>query len=291
MRHASKQLLRGCASLAAPLLWKNYLRKNERKWPRGKYALTISFDYDYVEDVSLIPSLCELMDSYGVPASHACVGKYVESFAREHAPILDRGDEVINHSYSHPNGPLNPYEHFNELSRKRMEEEIIGAEKAFAEIGAKCTGFRTPHFGNLNSQQVYEVLEERGYAYSSSTNLVTTKSRGTPYHPNKNDFHLNSPPHYRILELPVFSCPVHYYPVFDSWHCFETRAHHRRGEFFNAFKKAVGLAEEYGSYLNLYFDPRHVAGEKDFEEILEFASRADAWVATSKEVAEWWRKN
>jgi len=292
MRFLAKQFLRGCASVAAPLLWKNYLRKNKREWPEGGgYALTISFDYDHVEDVSLIPELCELLDDYSIPASHACVGKFVEHFKREHAFIRKRGDEAINHSYSHPDGPLNPFERFNELGAQRMEEEVIDAEKAFKKVfGKKPAGFRTPHFGNLNSQRIYNILEKRKYLYSSSTNLTTTQSRGVPYHPGKRNFHERGEPAYKLLELPVFSCPVHYYPVFDSWHCFETRAHHYRSEFFNAFRKAVGIAEEYGSYLNLYFDPRHVVGDADFEMILDFASRARAWVATSQEVAEWWLK-
>ena len=287
-----RKAARFSASVVAPVAWRLYLRENARKWPRGApCAVTLSFDYDYVSDVACIPELCDLFDSFSLPSSHAVVGKYVERFKREHARLVDRGDEVMNHTYSHPDGPLNPDEKFNGLGAKRMEEEIAGCEKACERVlGVKPVGFRTPHFGNLNSQQVYGLLEKRGYLYSSSTNLTTTQSRGVPYHPGKRNFHERGEPAYKLLELPVFSCPVHYYPVFDSWHCFETRAHHHRSEFFNAFRKAVGIAEEYGSYLNLYFDPRHVVGDADFEMILDFASRARAWVATSQEVAEWWLK-
>jgi len=287
-----RKAARFSASVVAPVAWRLYLRENARKWPRGApCAVTLSFDYDYVSDVACIPELCDLFDSFSLPSSHAVVGKYVERFKREHARLVDRGDEVMNHTYSHPDGPLNPDEKFNGLGAKRMEEEIAGCEKACERVlGVKPVGFRTPHFGNLNSQQVYGLLEKRGYLYSSSTNLTTTQSRGVPYHPNKRDFRKAGAPHYKLLELPVFSCPTHYYPVFDSWHCFESKAHYSHGDFHATFAKALRLAERYGSYLNLYFDPRHVAGTKDLEKILETAKHSRAWVATSRQVAEWWLK-
>lgn len=285
-----KRLTRFAASLVAPAAWSHYLRKNPRKWPRGaKCAVTVSFDYDYVSDVAYIDELCELFDSFSLPSSHAVVGKYVEHFKRDHQKLVDRGDEIINHSYSHPDGPLNDAEKFNELGAKRMEEEVAKCESACKKIlGVKPVGFRTPHFGNLHTQKIYDVLEKRGYLYSSSTNLTTTQSRGMPYFPSKKNFHRLGEPHYSVLELPVFSCPVHYYPVFDSWHCFESRAHYAHGEFHKTFLKALHLAESHGSYLNLYFDPHHVANTKDLEQILDSAKRSGAWVATSGEVAKWW---
>ena len=289
-----RKAMRAGASAIAPLAWKRYLKDNSKKWPKGKkYAVTISFDYDYVSDVMCLRELAELFDSFELKASHAVVGKYVEKFSRDHQSVVDAGHEIINHSYSHPNGPLNPHEYFNKLGRGRMKEEIGLCEEACREVlGVKPKGFRTPHFGNLNSQQVYGILEERGYSYSSSTNLTTTQSRGVPYKPNRDDFHSTAPPHYDLLELPVFSCPYHYYSVFDSWHCFESGAHAKPGEFHAAFKKGLRLCEKHGSYFNVYFDPHHVAHLKDFARILE-SLRGDkhAWVATSGEVAEWWSKN
>lgn len=289
-----KKALRAGAGFVAPLAWRRYLQKNEKKWPRNaKYAVTLSFDYDYVSDVMCLRDLVELFDSFDLKASHAIVGKYVEKFPRDHEAVVEAGHEIINHSYSHPDGPLNPHEYFNKLSLQRMKEEVALCEEACEEIlGVKPEGFRAPHFGSLNSQQVYGILEERGYAYSSSTNLTTTQSRGVPYKPNRDDFHSSAPPHYDLLELPVFSCPRHYYPVFDSWHCFESGAHAKPGDFHATFEKAMRLCEKNGAYLNAYFDPHHVTHLKDLARILESLRKdKNAWVATSGEVAEWWNKN
>jgi len=287
-----KKIARSGAALVAPLSWRLYLRKNKKEWPRGaRCAVTFSFDYDYVSDVMCVRDLCEAFNSHGLTASHAVVGKYVEAFPRDHALLVDAGHELINHSYSHPDGPLNHSERFNELSPKRLEEEVAGCEHACKKaLGVKPVGFRAPHFGLLNTQKIYEILDKRKYLYSSSTNLTTTQSHGTPYHPNKQDFHKAGAPHYRVLELPLFACPTHYYPVFDSWHCFETGAHAREGQFKGLFSRALHLAEKYGAHLNLYFDPHHVAHLREFNAVLEEAARSRAWVASSREVAEWWRK-
>ncbi|MBI2445150.1 polysaccharide deacetylase family protein [Candidatus Micrarchaeota archaeon] len=316
---------RGAARLAAPWLFRRYFskgRKTRTPWAQGKrFCVTISFDYDFPEDVQAIPELLELLESYEVPASHACIGKFVEREPGLHRKILERKDEIINHTYSHPNNEtFNPDRFFNKMPEAEQEEEIAGFEKVAHDLlDYQASGFRTPHFGNLHTQSVYDILERRRYRYSSSTTMTTTESWGQPYRPARKDFHQRGKPAdtqknrnngqrenakesghdaesadqatsaYRLWELPMMACPEHYKPLFDSWHCFRSQppAHAHDGDFFRLFGKSVALAEEYGTYLNFYFDPRDVVHLKDFERSLALLKEKDAWLAKSEDVAAW----
>ncbi len=292
---------RGAARLAAPWLFRRYFSKGSKTaahWPQGKrFAVTISFDYDFPEDVAAIPELLELLESYEVPASHACIGKFIEHEPALHRNILERKDEIINHTYSHPNNEtFNPDRFFNEMTEDEQEEEISGFERVAQKLlDYRAPGFRTPHFGNLHTQSVYDILERRGYRYSSSTTLTNTQSWGAPYRPARSDFRKrgentkaeNANGAYPLWELPMMACPEHYKPLFDSWHCFRSQppAHDKDGDFYRLFEKAIQLGETYGTYLNFYFDPRDVVHLKDFERSLALLKQKDVWLARSQDVA------
>ncbi len=299
LKHVTRRTARKLVSAAAPLLFKHYFGAEPRErvsWKGKKAAVTISFDPDYPEDVHGIPKLLEQLDSFGFRASFACVGKWIEAFPKIHEKILEAKCEIINHTLTHPNNELlNPDEFFNELDERKMEEEIAGFERVCKKLlDCKPEGFRSPHFGDLHSQSVYNVLERRGYLYSSSTNLTRTESRGFPYNPSKKDFLKKTKPAYSLLELPVMSCPQHYFPVFDTWHCFRASppAHFKKGEFPRLFARAVDYALEYGIYANFYFDPRDVFDLKDFTRALQLLNerKKDLWIAPSVEIARFWNQ-
>jgi len=301
IKRIARKTARGAVALAAPLLFKRYfvqggLASKRFNWKGKRAAATISFDLDYPEDVQCVPALLEQLEPFGFRASFACVGRWVEAFPRVHEKIVDARCEIINHTLTHPNNELlNPNEFFNKLGAREQESEIAGFERVCKKVlGVTPRGFRAPHFGSLNSQSVYEILARRGYLYSSSTNLTRTASRGFPYAPSKKDFRKKTPPCYDLLELPLMSCPRHYFSVFDSWHCFRASppAHHRKGEFSQVFKEAIDVARRYGVYANFYFDPRDVAGTREFERALGFLGerKKDLWVAPSAEIAEFWKK-
>ncbi|MBI5226927.1 polysaccharide deacetylase family protein [Candidatus Micrarchaeota archaeon] len=328
------RLQRKAMSLASPMLFDRYFSKGQKTekrntdsghdistqmqnrptWPGGKkFAVTISFDYDFPEDVAAIPRLLDLLEAYEISASHAVIGKFVERDPKPHQKILERHDEIINHTYSHPNNEtFNPDHFFNRMTEPQQEEEIAGFEKvAHDSLDYRAPGFRTPHFGNLHTQSVYQILERRGYRYSSSTTLTTTESWGLPYRPARNDFHnrgQNVAPNenndsnnengktqsgYPLWELPMMACPEHYKPLFDSWHCFRSHppAHQKAGDFLRLFTKAMALGEKYGAYMNFYFDPRDVVDLADFEKSLALLKEKKAWAAKSEDVAAWFDKN
>ncbi|HLD62482.1 MAG TPA: polysaccharide deacetylase family protein [Candidatus Norongarragalinales archaeon] len=289
-----KRVLRKAVELASPLLYeKFFFGSRGASWAGRKCAVSITFDVEYARDAKALKRTAELLDSYSVKGSFACIGKLVEQFPREHALIADEGHEIMNHTYSHPNHDvLNPAEFFNRLPREKQEWEIAEFEKTSRKIlGVKPVGFRAPHFGDLNSQSAYEILEKRGYAYSSSTVLTKTKAKGLPFNPSRKNFlkpgfGKNA---FELAELPVMTCPKHYYSVFDSFHCFRTSppAHAREGEFHGLFSKTLEMALAHGFPAVYYFDPSDVAGKKDFEKSLETLSskKKDAWIATCGQIA------
>lgn len=288
-----KRIGRKFVSLISPILWKRYFSKKPEKvsWKGKRFALTLSFDMDYPEDYNALDNLLELLDSYNITGSFACIGKFIEKYPRKHEKILDRGHEIINHSYSHPNGYFVSNRFFNSLSLTEMREEVVKMQEiAKKYLEYEPVGFRTPHFGELTTNRIYQILEEEGFLYSSSTTLTYTQSYGLPYYPSKENFRKRGKNAFNILELPLFPCPEHYFSVFDTWHMYRSSppAHDKEGEFVKLFKKAINIGKKYGIYINLYFDPRDL--NKEFEEAVRMlVNEEKVWIVRSEEIARWWK--
>jgi len=93
------------------------------------------------------------------------------------------GHEIINHTYSHPNNEeLNPSQKMNRLSYDEQKEEIVRCHEVCMDIlKYEPVGFRTPHFGKLHSEAIYDILQELGYCYSSSTAAICVIGFGAPF--------------------------------------------------------------------------------------------------------------
>ena len=288
-----KRILRKAVEIASPLLYRRFFSKTKAfEWgDSGKTPVSITFDVEYERDAKALRQTVQLLDSYGIKGSFACIGMLVEQFPREHSLLSESGHEIVNHTYSHPNHDiLNPRAFFNSLSPELQEKEIAGFEETSEKIlGVIPKGFRAPHFGDLNSQSAYEILEKRGYIYSSSTVLTKTKSGGMPFFPSRKNFlhPAEGVDAFKIVELPVMTCPEHFYSVFDSFHSFRTSPPaHSAAEFQRLFEKSVSTALQRGIPATFYFDPSDVAGLREFEACLEFLSQEkNALVASSLEVA------
>lgn len=239
-----------------------------RKYPRldmgeGKAVLTLSFDCDFRKDCLALPDLIGILSQYSFLASFACVGKWIEKYPSQHALIVDENHEIINHTYSHPdNEESNPKQRFNLLSKQQKKEEIIKCHQASSSVlGYEPRGFRTPHFGRQHTADIYDILSELGYAYSSSTSAYLCTSQGLPFI-SKN----------RIWEFPLTNCPRHPRTIFDSWHCFThpEALHKHEGEFLNLFKELIDNAIIHQSYINIYFDPSEMVKRKSLRLLLDY---------------------
>lgn len=268
-----------CPSYYLKLFYKNNIGKS---WNEKKACFSLSFDCDYTKDIVSLPFLIDILSSYSFKVSFACIGKFIEKYPEEHLKIIREGHEIINHTYTHPdNEELNPNQKFNELTLEQQKEEIEKCHDACKNVlNYEPVGFRTPHFGNLHTEDIYSSLKRLGYKYSSSTSAVETPSFGLPFKKNE------------IIEFPLSNCPEHPFAVFDTWHSLNrgNRKHAKRGEFYRLFKKLVDIGIDTNSYINLYFDPQDVVNLEEFKLMLDYIEerKEDIWIATYKNIFETW---
>lgn len=257
-----------------------YANNADKSWFDGRACMTVSFDCDYPEDVEAIPPLLKMLDRWPFKTSFACVGHWIEKYPDEHKQIVDHGHEIINHTYSHPdNELLNPGRKFRYISKDEKREEIERCHEVCARVlGCEPSGCRIPHFKNLFTPEIYGILAELGYAYSSSTWLTNTTSFGMPFRAD-----------HGIIEFPLSTCPSHPFTVFDTWHSLNTprllhRIKHRGPEsYMELFRTLLAMGRATGSYLNIYIDPLDVRKLSGFEAMLEMLVDDDIMVCTYDE--------
>jgi peptidoglycan/xylan/chitin deacetylase (PgdA/CDA1 family) len=251
--------------------------RGKRLWGSKKACVTLSFDCDYPEDVEAIPGILEMLRPYGFKASFAVVGHWVEKYPEEHAAVVENNHEIMNHTYSHPdNELLNPGRKFRYIPTAEKTEEITRChEVCWSVLGVAPIGLRIPHFKNLFSDDIYEILSKIGYLYSSSTWLTNTLTRGLPFRAPHN-----------IVEFPLTTCPKHPFTVFDTWHSLNAlRLTHRMlhsgpESYLRLFRELLQMARETGSYLNIYMDPLDVKKIPGFEAMLAMLAADDLAVVT-----------
>lgn len=260
-----------------------YKKNTGENWNGKRSCFSLSFDCDYTKDVESLPLLLDTLLPYSFKASFACIGKFIEKYPEEHRRIIKEGHEIINHTYSHPdNEELNPTQKFNKLTAEQKKIEIEKCHNACKNVlEYEPVGFRTPHFGNLYTENVYTILKNLKYKYSSSTSAVKTFSFGLPFVKNE------------IMEFPLSNCPKHPFAVFDTWHSLGRGRgkHAKSGEFFKLFKELVDIGTKTNSYINLYFDPQDIVKNRDFKLILDYIeeNKKDIWVATYKDIFNIWK--
>jgi len=111
----------------------------------------------------VVPRVLDLFDELGITLTFFVVGQ--DADRDENRPVLrsiaDRGHEIGNHSYHHE-----PWLHL--YSKDRIVEEFVRSEACIERAtGKKTIGFRGPGFSY--SQDVLQVLCDRGYQYDAST--------------------------------------------------------------------------------------------------------------------------
>lgn len=248
---------------------------------------TLSFDCDFPRDIEVLPQLADVLERAGYSASFACIGQWVRRFPDPHRRLVAGGHELINHTETHPNlyHPDYAYareeglsrEKFNTLTREERKAEIARCHQTFVEVlDYVPAGFRTPHFGVLHVDDVYAILGELGYAFSSSL-LAAGPRGGTPFRIDEN-----------IWEFPVSPCPLHPFGVFDSWHSLGKNrpAHCRPGELTTLFARLGDRVEENGGYVNVYFDPREALESGELQGILQQLQRRRIEVGTYGDLLE-----
>lgn len=231
-----------------------------------KPVFSLSFDVDHKIDNEVLPKLLDVLSSYKMKCDFAVIGKWVEHYPRVYSSIIDNGHDLLNHTYTHPdNSELSPNIYFKDFTHEKKKEEILKCHEVVEKTtGYEMHGYRTPHFGNQYTQDIYPILEELGYSFSSSV-IAARAEKFIPYKVGK------------ITEFPITTCPKHPLSSFDSFHAVRAKKH-TPGEFLSLFRFILEKAKKERLFINLYFDPQDVASLPEFEKMLEAASSERAIV-------------
>lgn len=118
---------------------------------REKY-ISLTFDSAY-ENTRTIQIL-DILDEYDAKATFFMTGEFVSHNLDQVKEIIDRGHDIGNHSYMHPN--------FKTINDKEREEQINIVHKMIKdEFDIDMKLFRFP-FGDYNARSV-EILKELDY--------------------------------------------------------------------------------------------------------------------------------
>ena len=259
IRKSSSILVRAPVHLAFAKPFFEHFYSQERFGAKSLNSpvFSLSFDCDFKKDNEAIPNLLEVLASYGLSCDFAAIGRWVEKYSSTYRKILDQGHEIINHTYTHPdNYELSPNKYFTELSTEEKKKEISKCHKVVLDkLEYEMKGYRTPHFGYQWTNDVYSILEELGYLFSSSI-IASKAEKFVPYQIGK------------IWEFPISICPQHPMSSLDSFHVVRAKKHTPE-EFLSLFEFMINKAKRENLFINLYFDPQDVATLPEFEKMLE----------------------
>jgi len=190
---------------------------------------------------------------------------------------VDEGHEIINHTYTHPDNPhFAPDRYFNKLSYQEQKDEIYKAHEIFYNIlGVDCIGFRTPHYGNLHTESVYDILDELGYKYSSSTAASRVKGFSAPYEHRKG-----------IVEIPT-GCSLHYpMAIFDSWNMLRKKNPFigNDADFIKEFEETMDVIKKNNLFLTHYFDPYDIIENGKLDSVLKTLDKNQIDVKLYKDI-------
>jgi peptidoglycan/xylan/chitin deacetylase (PgdA/CDA1 family) len=110
-----------------------------------------------------VPYVLDILDEIKLKITFFIVGQdAVLNKNKEYLRVIaDRGHEIANHSFKHESW-------LQKYTKEELYEEISKAEEAiFDATGYKTIGFRGPGFSC--SEELFEVLAEKGYQYDCSS--------------------------------------------------------------------------------------------------------------------------
>lgn len=115
--------------------------------------VALTFDINWAEK-EYLNDILNIMDQYNVKGTFFIMGRWV-SYSKENADklklIYEKGHEIGNHSYIHPN--------FSQISSDKIENEIKKTETTIKEIiGEETKLFRFPS-GDYNNVSVEKVMQ------------------------------------------------------------------------------------------------------------------------------------
>lgn len=118
-----------------------------------------------------IQKILKILDKHKISAVFNTCGIVIENFPELIRQIHRKNHEIASHGYAHEN--------FTQLTYRQMNSVLSKTEKLLENtIGKKPAGMRSPWL--LYNNQVYKVLEKRGYRWASNYALVRTEVLRNP---------------------------------------------------------------------------------------------------------------
>lgn len=152
--------------------------------------------------------LLDLFKRHGVQATFFVVSEFAERYPDLIRTIADEGHEIASHTASHPS--------LTSVASAEKRAELQDSKRTLEEItGRSVVGFRAPTF--QLDDEVYSLLAEEGYTYSSSV-MLSVPIPGF----YSNDFAFADPtrittPTKELVELPLAVSPGLRVPVSGAW--------------------------------------------------------------------------
>ena len=268
VRHADRRAARALLK-ALP----GYAFNAAHSWPllvpSGKPVFCLSFDCDTEEDAEALPSLLARLKQAELPASFALVGELVETTPEPYGLIARNGHEVLNHGYSRhtqqrADGTFYASGFYDRLAPEEIRRQVVDNHRVIDDLlGIRAQGFRTPHFSTFQNDEqrafLYGVLQDQGYAYSSSVTSAVLQGSGDPHEDG-------------LWEFPITGCWDDLFSPFDSWGLIAAPDRRYRDEdFHRLFRRMLETVIDSPCplFLNFYFDPAHVVDFDGFDLMLD----------------------
>ena len=268
----------------------SFLRLSLNRPLKNKYSnnmFFLSFDCDTEENSKFYIQLLKILKKYNLKAVFAVPGFFLNKNQSLFKEIFSLGHEFMNHGYFQhtkyhkTNDYYQSYFFYNKLPHQIIEEDILRGHETLSKIiGEKnIRGFRTPHFGSFDQKkylnQIYKIIQNLGYDYSSSSMPYKAYKEGQIYFDK--DFDLYEIPLTGMLKVAPFL-------IFDSWTVrYTDKKKFKNLNYFEIFKSNLKYVMDLKKnfILNYYVDPRQVHSYKPFIQSLELLSEYSSYFKNS----------
>ncbi len=234
--------------------------------------LVLSFDCDRNVDAEAAQRLDPFLEGNQIPRIYAVPGETLVENGPLYRKLAENGAQFINHGalphMALKDGRFESITFYHEMSRAEIEEDIFRGDRLVTEIvGTRPTGFRSPHFGYMQSLEqrtlLYDIARRLGYRYCSGGRPEIGMFQGPVVDCQG------------MFELSVFGSLSAPDVIHDSWNYFhESGRLSDRYEVF--FRETVDffIANDLPGVLNYYCDPSHVVDAPCFYRAIEYALRS-----------------
>ena len=115
--------------------------------------------------------LIDILKRYKVNATFFVVGQWVDKYPESVKALSDAGNEVMNHSSTHP--------HMTKIPREDMLKQITGCDDKIEKITGKRPILFRPPYGDYNNSVVETVEDSKHYCIQWSVELLETRIKQT----------------------------------------------------------------------------------------------------------------